>query len=282
LERFRIAPGSGWRWMFLIGALPAFLCVFIQIRLKEPEKWVAARAAGKVTGVKFGSYVSLLGDKRWRSRALVGMLMCISGVIGLWSIGFFSPELINDVIGRALKEEGIKSSEQAGYRTMWVGFNMIILNIGAFFGVLVFTRLASRQGRKPTFAMAYLCALISTIAVFQFLNKRSDIFWMIPIMGFFQLSLFGGFAIYLPELFPVSLRSTGTSFCYNVGRFIAAGGPWFMGNLTAWLAVGATTPEQKLQAFRNACGWMSLIFLLGLAVLPFAPETKGKALPEDQ
>jgi hypothetical protein len=105
---------------------------------------------------------------------------------------------------------------------------------------------------------------------------------MIPIMGFFQLSLFAGFAIYLPELFPVSLRSTGTSFCYNVGRFIAAAGPLFMGNLTAWLASGATSPEQKLQAFRNACGWMSLIFILGLLVLPFAPETKGKPLPEDQ
>ena len=147
--------------MFLIGAFPAFLCVFIQMRLKEPEKWVAARAAGKVTGVKFGSYVALLGDKRWRSRALVGMLLCISGVIGLWSIGFFSPELINDVIGRALKAEGIRASEQPGYRTMWVGFNMIIQNIGSFFGILVFTKLASSHGRKPTFAIADICAMIS-------------------------------------------------------------------------------------------------------------------------
>ena len=164
---------------------------------------------------------------------------------------------------------------------MWVGINMIIQNIGGFFGILVFTKLASHYGRKPTFALAYICALISTIGVFQFLNQRSDIFWMIPVMGFFQLSLFGGFAIYLPELFPVSLRSTGTSFCYNVGRFIAAAGPFFMGNLAAWLASGATTTDQKLQAFRNACCWMSLIFLLGLCVLPFVPETKGKPLPED-
>src|SRR5882672_8889103 len=113
LETFKIAPGSAWRWMFLIGALPAFLCVFIQIRLKEPEKWVAARAAGKITGVRFGSYVSLLGDERWRSRALIGMVLCISGVIGLWGIGFFSPELINDVIGRALKAEGVSLERQA-------------------------------------------------------------------------------------------------------------------------------------------------------------------------
>jgi MFS family permease len=267
--------------MFLIGALPAFLCVFIQIRLKEPEKWVKARAEGKVTGVKFGSYASLLGDPRWRGRALVGVVMCISAVIGLWGIGFFSPELIGDVIGRALKAEGIPPEKVPGYRTMWTGLNMIIQNIGAFAGMLVFTKLASRFGRKPVFAVGYVCAMLSTILVFKFLNERSDIFWMIPLMGFFQLSLFAGFAIYLPELFPVSLRSTGTSFCYNVGRFIAASGPFFMGALTAWLASGATTPEQKLEAFRNACCWMSGIFLLGLLALPFAPETKGRPLPED-
>ena len=85
LETFRIAPGSAWRWMFLIGALPAFLCVFIQMRFKEPEKWVKARAAGKATGVRFGSYAALLGDSRWRGRALVGMLLCVSAVVGLWA-----------------------------------------------------------------------------------------------------------------------------------------------------------------------------------------------------
>ena len=281
LETFRIEPGGAWRWMFLIGALPAFLCVFIQIRLQEPEKWVKAKAAGKITGVRFGSYTALLGDARWRGRAVVGMLMCVSAVIGLWGIGFFSPELIGDVIGRSLKSEGITPDKLPGYRTMWTGVNMVIQNIGAFAGMMIFTKLASIYGRKPVFAVAYICAMISTIAVFKFLNVRSDIFWMIPIMGFFQLSLFAGFAIYLPELFPVSLRSTGTSFCYNVGRFIAAAGPFFMGKLTAWFAADATTAEAKLEAFRNAACWMSGIFLLGLLVLPFAPETKGKPMPED-
>src|SRR5882762_8832072 len=139
LETFQIKPGSAWRWMFLIGALPAFLCVFIQMRLKEPEKWSKARAAGKLTGVRFGSYAALLGDPRWRGRAVVGMLLCVSAVVGLWGIGFFSPELIGDVIGRALKAEGIAADKLPGYRTMWTGLNMIIQNIGAFAGMMVFT-----------------------------------------------------------------------------------------------------------------------------------------------
>jgi MFS family permease len=104
---------------------------------------------------------------------------------------------------------------------------------------------------------------------------------MSAVMGFFQLALFGGFAIYLPELFPTRLRSTGTSFCYNVGRFIAASGPFTMGVLLQSLAKGATTPEQKLEAFRETCQWMSLIFLVGLVALFFLKETKDKPLPED-
>ena len=104
---------------------------------------------------------------------------------------------------------------------------------------------------------------------------------MSALMGFFQLALFAGFAIYLPELFPTSLRSTGTSFCYNVGRFLAASGPFTMGILLQSLAKGATTPEEKLAAFRETCQWMSLIFLLGLFALLFLKETKGKPMPEE-
>jgi hypothetical protein len=100
-------------------------------------------------------------------------------------------------------------------------------------------------------------------------------------MGGCQLALFAGFAIYLPELFPTSLRSTGTSFCYNVGRFLAASGPFTMGQLQAALKAGATTAEAKLDAFRDACSAMSVIFLLGLVVLAFMPETRGQPLPEE-
>lgn len=280
LEGKSIPAGMAWKYMFIIGALPAFLCVFLQARLKEPEKWVQARAAGKLTGAKFGSYVSLFGEARWRTPALVGMFLCVAGVVGLWGIGFFSPELVGDVIERSLKQEGVAPEKFAAEKTKWIGVNMMVQNIGAFFGMLAFTKAAQRWGRKPAFAVGYLCAFVATIGYFQLFNSRGDI-WMSAVMGACQLGLFAGFAIYLPELFPTRLRSTGTSFCYNVGRFIAASGPFTLGHLQAALAAGATTPEAKLAAFRTAACYMSSVFLVGVVAVYFLPETKGRPLPED-
>ena len=291
MEGTRIPAGMSWKYMFLIGALPAFLCVFIQLRLKEPEKWVKARAAGRISGAKFGSYVSLFGEARWRRPALLGMLLCIAGVVGLWGVGFFSPELVGDVIERSLKKEGVAADQISKAKTIWTGVNMIVQNLGSFFGMLAFTKAAQRFGRKPVFAVGYIAAFVATVGFFQLFNSKADI-WMSFVMGFCQLGLFAGFAIYLPELFPIRLRSTGTSFCYNVGRFIAASGPYTLAKLQAALAVTATSAlaadateaakaAAKLGAFRSAACYLSAIFLVGLVAIFFMRETKGQPLPED-
>jgi MFS family permease len=142
-----------------------------------------------------------------------------------------------------------------------------------------FAILAQRTGRKPTFALCFIAALISTAVVFYFLDEFHQVFWMVPIMGFCILSLFAGYAVYFPELFPTHLRSTGTSFCYNVGRFVAAIGPFFLGTLIALYADFADSSDTAAP-LRFAGLTMCGIFLLGLLVLPFAPETKGQPLPE--
>ena len=124
--------------------------------------------------------------------------------------------------------------------------------------------------------------MFSTAFVFWNLDEFSEIFWMIPMMGFCQLMIFGGYAIYFPELFPTRLRSTGTSFCYNVGRFVAAIGPFTFGLLTSKVFVNVPGEAVRFdhEPMRYAGVFMSLIFLLGMAALPFAPETHGKPLPE--
>lgn len=256
------------------------LCVFFQFKLKEPQKWVHARAAGRATGARFGSYASLFGEARWRKPALFGMLLCVAGVVGLWGIGFFSPELVNYVIGKALVAQNVPAPQIPGRALMWVGLTMIVQNSGSFLGMLAFTRLTRQYGRKKIFALSALCAFGSTVLAFKYLTQPWHIFVLLPVMGFFQLALFAGFAIYLPELFPLRLRSTGTGFCYNVGRFVAASGPFTLALLQEHLAAGAQTAGARMEAFRDACCWVSLIYLLALLALPFLPETKGQPLPE--
>ena len=105
--------------------------------------------------------------------------------------------------------------------------------------------------------------MFTTAYTFWNLRQLSDIFWMIPLMGFAQLALFGGYAIYLPELFPTRLRSTGTSFCYNVGRLVAAAGPLTLGLLTS--RVFGDRPEPMRYAGVTMC----LVFLVGLGRAAF-------------
>ena len=167
-----------------------------------------------------------------------------------------------------------RAKRLSGKLGFWAALTSVMLNIGAFFGIYGFTYMTHYTGRRPAFALSFILAMLSTVLVFGYLTEFSQIFWMIPLMGFCQLALFGGYAIYFPELFPTYLRSTGTSFCYNVGRFVAASGPLALGALSAGVFSGYAEP------MRPAGVTMSAIFLLGLCALPFAPETKGKPLPE--
>lgn len=265
---------NAWRLMFVVGTLPALLAVLIRSKLKEPDRWQHAVHDGAAKKT-LGLYGELFGDPRWRHHAIVGMFMAFAGVVGLWGIGFFSFDLFDAVFRKHFEAQGLAPADIAGKIGFWKGITSVLQNVGGFFGIYVFSRITHHIGRRPAFALSYVAAMLSTALVFWCLDEFSEIFWMIPLMGFCQLSIFGGFAIYFPELFPTRLRSTGTSFCYNVGRFVAAVGPFTFGLLTSKVFVGL--PHEPM---RYAGVTMCAIFLLGMAALPFAPETRGKPLPE--
>lgn len=316
-----VAEGEGfvtspWRIMFCIGALPALLTIVIRRNLKEPEAWQKSRAEGKVVSTT-ETYRELFGHPVWRRHALLGLALACSGVIGLWAVGFYVPDLTRAVQTKPVTEavyaaeiqaaqtagdaarvtaleqvraaiaanqlEGLSAELQAvkktvdpkikGRLTYYQSFSSIAINIGAFCGMFGFGALSQRIGRKPTFAIALVAAFVSTVTVFWTLQDLWQIFVLVPIMGFCQLSLFGGYAVYFPELFPTRLRSTGVSFCYNVGRFVAAVGPL----VKMWLN---EVFNETAEPLRYAGVTMCLVFLVGLVVLPFLPETQGKPLPE--
>ena len=205
------------------------------------------------------------------------MIFGFSGVVGLWGIGFFSFDLIRPVFAQDLRAQNLPEAVVQGRLTKLTGLTSFFQNLGGFFGVLAFTWFTSIMGRRTAFAVSFLLAGFVTAYTFLYVSSYSQLFWLIPLMGFAQLTVFGGYAIYFPELFPTRLRSTGTSFCYNVGRIVAAVGPVALAGLTNFLRrnnFGDITSQ------RYAGVIMCSVFVIGLLVLPFAPETKGKPLPE--
>lgn len=264
----------GWRYMFLVGTLPALLVVAVRRNLKEPETWQKAAGFAEEAAKELGSLRELLGEPQWRRRAIVGFLLALSGVIGLWGVGFWSFELVNE----ALKDQPVETV------TNIRAVGTALQDVGAFFGIYLYSVVCARIGRRPAFAIAFAAALASVIMVFGWMDTVAEIYWMLPIMGFCTLSLFGGYAVYFPELFPTRLRSTGTGFCYNAARFIAALGPFTLGQLAGYYRLHPPTLLSDAggvdSPLRYAALSVALIYFLGLAVLPFAPETRGKPLPE--
>jgi MFS family permease len=269
---------SAWRPMFVIGALPAVLALIVRWRLREPERWQHAAHEDAVAR-KLGSYRELFSHPLWRRHALVGLALAFSGIVGLWGVGFFTFDLIGNVLRDQFVADGMPEARVNAEVIKWKGIASIAMNAGGALGMYGFAILAQRMGRKPTFALCFVAALTATVAVFYFLEEFHQVFWMVPIMGFCILSLFAGYAVYFPELFPTHLRSTGTSFCYNVGRFVAALGPFLLGTLISFYAERTGTADSAAP-LRYAGLTMCGIFLLGLLVLPLAPETKDRPLPE--
>jgi MFS family permease len=252
---------SGWRVLFFVGIVPALLVVPIMFVLKEPESWLRAKAeAAAGRGHKnVGSPAELFRDPRWRRNTLVGLFLGVSGMIGLWGIGFFSPELISTALKGAPQETVDRVR----------GLGTALQDVGSFLGMITFTMVAAFLSRRLAFLGALLLSMVVTAFVFHSLHSASDAYWMLPMMGFAQLAVFAGYSIYFPELFPTRLRGTGVGFCYNTVRYLAAPAPILFGYLAT------------LMSFRTAAVMMSSIYLVGALALIWAPETKGKPLPED-
>ncbi len=275
----RITAGSGWRWMFLVGALPALLIILTRGYLKEPAPWLRLKEQGLLPqGSIFAPYVALLKDARWRRNLVVGSLIACTGVVGLWAIAEYAVDLQPLVFKKYFLAAGIAEDKVKPMIEREKNLAYISQMVGAAVGMILFTRIAAR-GRKLAFALGFTSAMLVTFLVYWKMETPQDAYWMMFLMGAAQLSVFAGFAIYLPELFPSKLRSTGTSFCYNLGRFAAAAGSFYSAVLTKEVFAGYAAQDASLP-LRYAAMTMCAIFLVGLLTLPFAPETKGQPLPE--
>jgi len=258
-----VPMGVAWRWVFAAGVLPALLVVVIRWFVKEPERWQHARENALAGQKSLGSIPELFTDPVLRRRSLVCVALAAVGVIGFWGIATWSPDLAR----HALNPGNVDALRQQTDQHMSLA--VMAQQAGAFFGILAWTVLAQRLGRRPAFLLTFVACAVVVPATFHLTSSFATALIMFPLMGFCTTAVFGGYAIYFPELYPTRLRATGTGFCYNVARYLAAGGPWIFGSLAA------------AHGFRWAATIVASVYVLGLLALPFAPETKGKPLPED-
>jgi MFS family permease len=290
---FGVQEVGGWRLLFLVGIVPSLLVVLVMRKLKEPESWVRAKAAQKAAGKsataeqRLGRIRDLFGDPRWRKNAIVGIILAAAGVIGLWGVGAFLPELVRD---------HVMAGQDSQVQDWYASIASLLLYGGGFLGMYGFGLLTGRVGRRPAFAVAFLIGLGAIVMTFGFMTQPSQIWYMCPILGFSAYMIFGGYSIYFPELFPTRLRATGTGFCYNTARYLAAASPLVLGWLTTRVFSAARdTPRAAEglsdltylsslgsvdQPFRYAAIVVAMMYLVGLVALKFAPETRGRPLPQ--
>jgi len=241
----------GWRWVFALGVLPAVVAFYIRRSLDEPDRWVKSKSVKNPFPALFTGSV--------RKDVLVGTGLAVVATFGYQGALQWVPSWISAM----LHAQGTKSVIPQ------VSLITTVLNAGGIVGCLCFPFVADRWGRKTALAWYFLGALLSVPTTFLFIDDFIPALIVSPIMGFFAAGVFTGFAIYFPELFPTAIRATAQGFCFNFARFFSAGAPFVAGALIA--AHGSFAP---------AIATIGSIYVLGLAVLIFARETKGRALPD--
>ncbi len=241
----------GWRWVFALGVFPAIVAFYIRKSLEEPERWVKAKSSINPLPALFRKPV--------RRDVIVGTAMAVVATFGYQGAIQWVPTWVSDLL------------QAQGPKTVIPQVSLVtsVLNGGGIIGCLVFPLVADRWGRKPAMTIWFLGASLAVPVTFFFVKDYATAVLLSPLVGFFGAGVFTGFAVYLPELFPTAIRATAQGFCYNFARFISAAAPFVAGALVA--AHGS---------FARAITMIGTIYLVGLIVVVFARETKGRALPE--
>lgn len=253
--------GYSWRMLFLAGILPAFFSLLILMWVKEPERWVKARAHELQSDTAQEAKLFELFRSDLRRSTGVGSVLAFVAVFGLWGATNWTPTLVRELPDLVHLDRARISA--------YVSYAIMALNLGALGGYLSFGPLADRWGRRVVFGIMCAGSLVMLPVTFLTPQTYLHVLLLLPLLGFFNNGIFSGFPIYLPELYPTRLRGTGAGFCFNAGRVLASIGPFATGFLVA-----------SLGSFGRAASAIALIYLVGLLVLPFAPETRGRPLPE--
>jgi MFS family permease len=266
-----MGPNS-WRYMFLIGVLPALLTLWVRRAVPESERWERvndqrqAAIEKKRGGASLGAQdealarftvADLFVEPEIRRRIVLTFLMSLATTFAFWGISTWIPPYIGAVAAKA----GL--SNQA-----WQSYAGMVLNGSAILGYFGFGVLADAFGRKPVTIFYVIASMLSVALLFLWARDLGFMLVGAGLCGVFVSGQYTWMPAWLPELFPTRMRATAAGFVFNTPRLIAWTGPLISG----WLITEAG-------GFSEAAVAISMIYILSLAAAPFLPETRGKPLP---
>ncbi|MBN2580469.1 MAG: MFS transporter [Pirellulales bacterium] len=248
---FRVSPDS-WRWTMLACTSPAVLALFVIMFLPESSRWKESIKNETARPLRE------LFSTRLIRPTLLGIVLSSVPLIGTWgAVTGFLPTCVDQLVG---------SSNPYAKGTV-----QFVVSIGAIVGCFLGPLMGARIGRRSAYFGLCFFSLLITGILFRVLTEYNLIYLvMAGLAGCATASFYGWLPLYLPELFPTRVRATGQGICYNSGRIFAACGSLTTGGLLALFN----------NRYAPACATITLVYILGMIAIWFAPETKGKPLPE--
>jgi MFS family permease len=256
------SPETSWRWVFLAGVVPALVALLVRAFVREPERWRQSAASASPP-----RYAELF-DERHRKLTRSGLSMAFVALVMWWSCNAFLPVKTSYLAQSAAQAQGLSADAARALAEQWKTTATRYFNWGGLLGTLLTVPIAKRFGRRAMFALYFAASGAAILATHGLVLAPETRLAMEFLIGLTVFGVFGSFTFYLPELFPTRLRGTGAGFCYNAGRILAAAGP---------LVVGAVAARG---AVLTALFWVGFLPLLGLLLLPWVIETRGRALAD--
>jgi MFS family permease len=260
-------PATSWRYVFLCGLIPAAVAFLVRIFVKEPERWKEA------VNLSVPPSIRELFSPRYRALTISGFCMALTALITWWSCNAFIPVVAKGLAAEAAKLQHLNADGTRQLGEQWSKIATNSFNLGGLFGTLFTVPAAKFLGRKMMFFFYFLLSGVAVMAAFSLKMDGALRLYMYFPIGLTVFGVFGSFTYYLPELFPTRLRGTGAGFCYNVGRIIAAAGPFLVG----WVA---SQKGDALHLAMKALFYVGFVPLLGLLTLPWVIETRGRTLED--
>jgi MFS family permease len=258
---YTVGAHFGWRAMFLCGLAPVVVSLLILARVKEPERW---QRVAKLEPIRRRSPLSEIFRGQYLTRTLVNTGLLTVAIIGLWAAAVYEPTAIITLARKA----GYTLPHAVRLASLGTG----LLSIGTILGCLALPPLAERFGRKRTLAIYFGAMGVSIVLSFGWAFYLQH--GLRPFIALlFVLGFFGGnftmFSLWLPEQYGTSVRATAFAFATSFGRFIGAGVNFILGALV-----------HNMGTLGKPVAFTAIAFGIGLLLIPFGIETRGKPLPD--